>query len=324
MGMDGIRKKLYLNFTAKHLTYMTGCDYMRIGFIGAGKVGFTLGKYITEKLKDTGISSVLSESASVSGYYSRKKESAREAARFTDTAEFDSLNDIVRSSDVLMLTVPDGAISTVWEEIKSFDIKDKIICHCSGAMTSQIFSGVTEAKAFGYSIHPMYAISSRTKSYMELGNAFFTVEGDEKYLTRIKRFINLCGNECVVISPVNKVKYHAAAVFASNLVTGLFDESVRLLKECGFSESEAQNAIAPMFLGNAEKISKNGAVNELTGPVERNDTDTVRRHLSKLSEDEKKIYISISKHLVEVAEKKHPDRSYEEMLRLLNDNAYSS
>ena len=44
---------------------------MRIGFIGAGKVGFTLGKYFRE------------HGIEVTGYYSRSIQSASEAAEFT-------------------------------------------------------------------------------------------------------------------------------------------------------------------------------------------------------------------------------------------------
>ena len=44
---------------------------MRIGFIGAGKVGFTLGKYFAVNGLD------------VAGYYSRNYKSAEEAAAFT-------------------------------------------------------------------------------------------------------------------------------------------------------------------------------------------------------------------------------------------------
>lgn len=81
---------------------------MRIGFIGAGKVGFTLGKYLEQNLKKEKIQKNLPETVTVSGYYSRQVESAKEAAAFTDTAVFDDLKKIVCASDVLMLTVPDG------------------------------------------------------------------------------------------------------------------------------------------------------------------------------------------------------------------------
>ena len=60
---------------------------MKAGFIGAGKVGFTLGKYLAEG----GIT--------VTGYYSRTARSAREAAAFTGTRYYDKLADIVKDSE---------------------------------------------------------------------------------------------------------------------------------------------------------------------------------------------------------------------------------
>ena len=48
---------------------------MRIGFIGAGKVGFTLGKYLEQKLNKEEIQKNLPETVTVSGYYSRQVES---------------------------------------------------------------------------------------------------------------------------------------------------------------------------------------------------------------------------------------------------------
>ena len=291
---------------------------MRIGFIGAGKVGFTLGKYLEQKLNKEEIQKNLPETVTVSGYYSRQVESAKEAAAFTNTEAFDDLKKIVCASDVLMLTVPDGRIEAVWDSIKAFDIKGKLICHCSGAMTSNIFSGVTEAGAFGYSIHPMYAISSKYESYKELDNSFFTVEGDDRYVDKVCSVIRALGNSCVRIDGTDKVKYHGAAVFASNLVTGLLAVSQELLTQCGFSAEEAQRAIVPLFLGNAKAAADRGSVDSLTGPVERCDTGTVRKHLNALSGDERSAYAAVSRCLVPVAERKHPDRDYSGLIRLLN------
>ena len=261
---------------------------MRIGFIGAGKVGFTLGKYLEQNLKKEKIQKNLPETVTVSGYYSRQVESAKEAAAFTDTAVFDDLKKIVCASDVLMLTVPDGRIEAVWDSIKAFDIKGKLICHCSGAMTSNIFSGVTEAGAFGYSIHPMYAISSKTKSYR------------------------------VLLSTENKTKYHAAAVFASNLVNGLYGSAVSLLEDCGFENKQAERALVPLFMGNASHIAEDGPVAGLTGPIERNDVTTVKKHLNVLEKNEKYIYTGVSRAVVTLAEQKYPDRDYSEMKNILS------
>ena len=288
---------------------------MRIGFIGAGKVGFTFGKYITTKMVVSKPEHIQLE---VSGYYSAHSESAADAAEFTETVMYNSLEELCSNSEVIFLTVPDGQIGEVWRRLKDLDIRGKIICHASGAMTSDIFSGITEAGAFGYSIHPMYAISSTTKSYREMQKCFFTVEGAEEWGNKLCRFIRLLGNDCVLLSTENKTKYHAAAVFASNLVNGLYGSAVSLLEDCGFEEKQAEQALVPLFMGNASHIAEDGPVTGLTGPIERNDTTTVKKHLNVLDANEKHIYISVSGAVLALAEQKYPDRDYSEMKKILS------
>ena len=288
---------------------------MRIGFIGAGKVGVTFGKYITTKMA---VSKAEKSQLEVSGYYSAHSESAADAAEFTETVMYNSLEKLCSESEVIFLTVPDGQIGEVWRKLRGLDIRGRIICHASGAMTSDIFSGITEAGAFGYSIHPMYAISSKYESFKELDNSFFTVEGDDRYADSICSVIESLGNRCVKISGKDKVKYHGAAVFASNLVTGLLSASQDLLRQCGFSVEEAQMAIMPLFLGNAENAAVRGPVDSLTGPVERCDIETVKKHMAVLSGDELQAYTAVSRCLVPVAQKKHPDRDYGDLIRVLD------
>ena len=71
---------------------------MNIGFIGAGKVGFSLGKYLTER------------NVRVTGYYSRNPDSSREAADFTNTRQYMNLRHLVEDSDVLFVAIPDSAV----------------------------------------------------------------------------------------------------------------------------------------------------------------------------------------------------------------------
>lgn len=289
---------------------------MRIGFIGAGKVGFTFGRYLRENAAR--IDGACGVSLEVGGYYSVHEESAKEAAEFTDTCVYDSADELVKCNDIILLTVPDGQIESVWKDIKTLDIRDRIICHASGAMTSKIFSGITEAGAFGYSIHPMYAISSKYESYKKLGEAFFTVEGAGGHADVIKAVMEAMGIRCVVITDENKAKYHCASVFASNLVTGLLGISERLLTECGFDEVNAHEALLPLFLGNAEGAARLGVTDSLTGPVERGDAGTVAKHLAVLAGDELSAYRAVSRCLLPVAGRKHPDRDYTDLLNELN------
>lgn len=74
-----------------------------------------------------------------------------------------------------------------------------------------------------------------------------------------------------------------------------------------------------MIEGNAKKIAEVGTKNALTGPIERNDIVTVRKHLAVLDGNIRDIYLALSNQLVSLAEKKHPEQSYEKMKKELNE-----
>ena len=276
---------------------------MKIGFIGAGKVGFSLGRYFTERNK------------CVSGYYSRNLNSSKEAAAFTKTKYYEKIDELIKESDTLFLTVPDGSIREVYSEIIQSDIEGKCLVHCSGAMSSMIFSGISEKGARGCSVHPICAVSDKFTGYQDLSKAYFTIEG--KDVADVEELVRSCGNSVEVISAEDKVKYHAAAVYASNLVAGLYDVATGLLKECGLSEKFAAHALQPLFMGNAENITARGAVDALTGPVERADVITVEKHLAALEGEEREIYRLLSSRLVDVAQQKNPDRDYQKLSMIL-------
>lgn len=276
---------------------------MKIGFIGAGKVGVSLGRYFTEHNK------------CVSGYYSRNLNSSKEAAAFTKTKYYENIDELIKESDTLFLTVPDGSIHEVYSEMIQSDIEGKCLVHCSGAMSSMVFSGISEKGARGCSVHPIFAVSDKFTGYQDLSKAYFTIEG--KDVADVEELVRSCGNSVEVISAEDKVKYHAAAVYASNLVVGLYDVATGLLKECGLSEKFASHALQPLFMGNADNITEKGVVNALTGPVERADSVTVEKHLAALEGKEREIYRLLSKQLVDVAQQKNPNRDYQKLSMIL-------
>ena len=296
----------------------------RIGFIGAGKAGTSLGKLFVDN------------GQKVAGYYSRTPESARYAASFTDTLYYESIEKLINDCDMIFLTVPDSAIREVWSFVSECDISGRIICHCSGSMASHVFSGHNDPSVSYYSIHPMYAISSRETGYVGLGDAVFSIEGSENRLDEITNWLKSFINNVATILADNKTLYHAAAVFASNLVTGLYFDACKLLSECGFSDEQAQLALGKLFEGNCKNVLEKGPVDALTGPVERNDVKTIREHIMKLKESAQKeavgdsgqitsyenlleTYRSLSRSLVEIGSIKHPEYDYTDILDILNN-----
>lgn len=280
---------------------------MVIGFIGAGRTGCTLGKY-------------LNGYATIAGYYSRTWQSADDAATFTQSSAFYDLETLINSCDTIFITTPDGAISGVWECIKHYNIKDKIICHFSGSLSSGIFSGIEVTDASCCSVHPMYAFSNKYTSYLQFNTACLSIEGQETAVQKIKLLFEGLGHKVFKINPCDKAKYHAAAAFASNYVTGILHIAIKLLKECGFSEEDATEFLAPVVLNNINSVLADGTVNALTGPAERCDISTIQKHLGVLlDKDIYKIYKNLGRVLISIAEEKNQDKDYTRLKELFEE-----
>jgi len=281
---------------------------MKTGIIGAGKVGTSLGRYF------------MFGGLSISGFFDADKQSAQDAAAFTNSESME-LDELVTMSDALFLTVPDGRITSVWDQIKDLPLAGKFICHCSGALSAgEAFPGITDKGAFGYSIHPLFAVSDKFHSWKELTHAYFTIEGDSEHLEEISDLFRSLGNQVRHIKAEDKVKYHCAAAICSNQVIALIQQGLSIMCECGFDEDSALKALAPIITGNVAHIVKDGTVASLTGPVERCDTGTVKKHLACLTEKDRLLYKLLSEKLVDLGKRKNPERDYEELTALLSGN----
>ena len=280
---------------------------IKFGFIGAGKVGFSLGNYLKENSID------------ISGYYSKSQHSSKEAAIFTNTRQYNNLEDLIKNSDAIFITTPDNQIADVWNEVKKLPIKEKLICHCSGSISSEVFSNINNHGAYGYSIHPMFAISDKYNSYKDLSQAFITIEGNEKHIEYLKMLFSHLGNDVAIINKENKILYHAASVTVSNLVLGLINNGVNYLEECGFTKEMAIKALYPLIENNLRNIKERGAVKSLTGPIERGDLSTVINHLNVIREEDKELYRLLSKNILKIAKVKNQDRNYKNLEEYLGD-----
>ena len=301
-----------------HVTFLKRRgDRLKTGFIGAGKVGFTLGKFFCSKGSTDCTES--SNSIKVTGYYSRNTQSAEEAAKFTGTKAFTDMGALIEASDVLFLTVPDGSITEVYEQVRQYPIQGKYICHCSGSLSAgEAFPGIDQTGAYEYSVHPLFAVSDKYEAYKELQDVFFAVEGNEEHLPEIKGMLKSVDIDLQVIRAEDKTLYHAAAVTASNLAVALLAESIDMLCQCGFDEADARKALTPLVTGNVHHVLAKGPAEALTGPVERGDEKTIAKHLGCLDDKQRELYRVLSSRLIPIAESKHPDRLYQNIEELLS------
>ncbi len=279
---------------------------MKIGMIGAGKVGCSMGKYMVE------------QGLSVAGYFSRRMESSEEAGTFTGTKAFGTLESVIQESDMLCIAVPDDAILDVWQEMQKVShlLTGKIVCHFSGSISSAVFSNIEETGAYACSLHPMSAFSDKFTSYQQLHQVMFTMEGDGKATQVVGDLFRGMGNPVLTILPEKKALYHCSASLLSNFMVGLYDMGLQLLCDCGLSEEEARLLTTPLIENNVQAMLSQGTEKALTGPIERGDVGTVMKHLDALAcqnATAKNVYEELGTYVLQVAQRKNPQRKYEEM-----------
>ena len=288
---------------------MNGILNAGIGFVGAGKVGVTLGSYFVSK------------GLKVKGYASANPKSADAAAVTTGTQAFPCMRSLVAECGIIFITTPDDQIEKVWNEIKKHDVNGRIIGHTSGAKASDLFTGISARGASGYSIHPMHAFADRNGKFDGLETAWFTIEGDGARLDQVRNLLTALGNNVLVINSKNKTRYHLANVMVSNLVLAMLNIGCNLMTACGIDEESALKSLMPLIMNNIENISEKGFLPSLTGPIERNDLGTVLKHREVLNGEHREIYRELSLELIKLAVKKHPERDYAELTRFLESHS---
>lgn len=234
-----------------------------------------------------------SKGIKISGFSSRRNN--------TEEFTFLSCGEIVSKSDIIFITVTDTLIPEIWNKIRHMDLTDKIICHCSGSVSSEIFVGANPQMVC--SVHPMLAFNSRHTSLKAVSEAFFTVEGGERAIDAVSEILSICGNRFKVITSQNKAKYHAASCFASNFVVSVCYEAEKLLMECGFEKAEAHRALGTLMRCNMDNIISVGCEKAITGPAVRGDAVTIERHMQTLSDKERQLYQGLTDIIYEMTER---------------------
>lgn len=247
---------------------------MKICFIGAGKVGTTLGLYF----KNYGFN--------ITGYYSRTYESALKASNTTKTKAYSDLNELIDNNNFIFITTNDDSIVKVSKELSNMrnSWENYIIAHTSGALTSETLIEFANKGAGTYSIHPLQTFADPELTCSKLENTIFTIEGNNN-LHLIEDILRKTNNKYTIIDKSKKALYHAGACVASNYLVTLLDISYSLIKQSGFNEEDIYDGLEPLILGTLNNIKNLGINNALTGPIARGDKDTISNHVDKINDE---------------------------------------
>ena len=99
----------------------------------------------------------------------------------------------------------------------------------------------------------------------------------------------------------------------SNLVLGLINSGASYLEQCGFSKEQSLEALFPLIEGNINNIKNNGIKESLTGPIERGDLVTIKKHVNSMDKSNQELYKVLSRNIVPIAKEKNKSRDYSEI-----------
>jgi predicted short-subunit dehydrogenase-like oxidoreductase (DUF2520 family) len=215
----------------------------------------------------------------------------------------------VAETDILILAVRDDGIKPLAESLaRTRAIGERhVVLHLSGAQGQEALGALVSSRASLGSLHPLQTIVEPERAPARLKGAWAAVEGMPRAVETGETLAQDIGMRPFRIATKAKAIYHAGAVFASNYLVVVEAVAQRLLRHAGLSDADAWSALRPLVEGTIENLSRADPKSALTGPVARGDTATIVRHLESLAVDDAKLYRSLGRAALELAQKRGMD-----------------
>ncbi|HEV8597666.1 MAG TPA: DUF2520 domain-containing protein, partial [Candidatus Dormibacteraeota bacterium] len=160
---------------------------------------------------------------------------------------------------LLFLAVPDAAVGEMAARVALMrPPADLAIVHLSGALGLDALEELSDNPRGSF--HPLQSFPAPRDPSAFRGIVVAVDATTPALRRRLARLARELGARPKHVGDGQRVRYHAAAVFASNFVDVVIAEAVRLLEEIGWSEDEATRALLPLVDGAVANIRKRGTV----------------------------------------------------------------
>jgi len=194
-----------------------------------------------------------------------------------------SAEEVIKSTDLTFLTVPDDAIVDVIATLATTQLKAKAIVHTSGAQEANVLNSLAVNGAMVGSLHPIFPFADIEQSVMGLPGAAFGVKADSQLLRDwLKAIVSAIDGQTLMIGAGQKALYHSALVFASNYGVTLYAIAQQVLKHIGAESEVSGLALNTLIAGMVRNLQVMGIPDALTGPLVRGDVGTIEAHLAAL------------------------------------------
>ena len=248
-----------------------------LNIIGAGRVGQTLGRlWTTNQVFD------------VRAVLARSTASAQSARDFIGAGEPIADLGALPAADVWMLSVPDSQITPVAQALATLAatsgaLRPALVFHCSGALGSDQLAPLRQLGWQIASAHPLLSFAQPDLALAQFAGTPCALEGDAAALAMLEAAFSQIGGRCFALAAEDKLRYHAAAVLATNFLPVLQDLAEQLWQRSGMPDELAQQMRSTLLQNAVNNIVALGPQAALTGPAARGDTALVARQQQALA-----------------------------------------
>ncbi len=182
---------------------------------------------------------------------------------------------------LVWLAVSDDAVAEVARSLAVSGARPAGVLHGSGSRSSTVLADAGIEQPVG-SLHPLLSIADPLEALGRVGEVTWSFEGAAKLQPMATEFLGVFENEPLILEADQKVLYHASAVAASGLVTATIDVALGLAEEAGIDRERARDMLLPLVESTVSNLRQRSTSAALTGPVAREDAETVRAHIRAL------------------------------------------
>ncbi|HJQ44387.1 MAG TPA: DUF2520 domain-containing protein [Jatrophihabitantaceae bacterium] len=264
---------------------------LRIGVVGAGRVGSALGAALARAEHEVVAVSAVST------------ESRRRAERFLPGVPIRAVDEVVAEAEFVLLAVPDDALRPLVAGLAGADVwrPGQLVAHTSGAAGIGVLDAAAARGVLPLALHPVMTFTGRPEDVDRISGATFGVTADDDLRPVAEVLVVEMGAEPVWVPESARPLYHAALTVGSNHLVTLVNDALGLLTTAGVEEPG--RLIAPLLSAALDNVLRLGDA-ALTGPVSRGDVDTVLVHLRTIAAqapDSLQAYIAMARRTAERA-----------------------
>lgn len=244
---------------------------LRVGIIGAGRVGAVLGAALSAAGHDVVAASGLSAA------------SAERAGRLLPGVPLLPADQVVAAADLVVLAVPDDTLPGLVAGLAETGAwrAGQLAFHTSGAHGLAVLAPAERAGVLPLALHPAMTFTGAPEDADRLAGTPFGVTSHPSYRPVAETLVLEMGGEPFFVAEADRTLYHAALVTGANHLVTLVAEAADLLRTAGVAEPA--RILAPLLTAALDNGLRRGD-RGLTGPVSRGDVGTVGRHLETLAE----------------------------------------